>query len=234
MAKALDRYRPPAYDDFDAGVWEQIVEHFSTRLQTHRTLVRLLKAGDEDEYVQLALGLSDPSGNYSASEHPTHLGYRVLERTSSREIANFARRELMTRSARELPSLVAAADMPYLKTSIGSEMMCLLRPDSCWVTNRRTVYVYFLHQNGDDWERASEAIEVIAPSGDIGDTYDAWAAIHPEIVHPLLGLSESGRVEGSKQLRNAGLTREVASAPFLWADAIASWIYDWREWEEAE
>lgn len=234
MAKTLERYRPPAYDDFDEEVWEQIVAHFSIRLQTHRALVRLLEEGKDDEYVHLALGLSDPSGNYSASEHPDHLGYRVLDRTSSKIIADFARKELMSRPAMELPSLVATADIPFLKTSLGSEMMCLLRPKSCWVTNRRTVYVYFLNRNGDDWERASEAIEAIAPSGDIGDTYDAWAAIHPEIVHPLLGLSESGRIEGSKQLRIAGLTGGIASAPFLWADAIASWIYAWREWEEAE
>ena len=231
MSQGLTRYRPPAFDDFDTEVWTDIVEHFRQRYSTHRKLRRLLKDGMDADYVQLALGLSDQVGNYSASEHAVHLGHKILERTGATCIAMFARNFLLRGSCRELPDAVQREDIPYLKTSIGSEMMCLLRPESCWVTNKRTVYVYFLYRNDDDWEKAADAIEAITSSGDIGDTYDAWSSIHPEIVHPLLALAEAGTTECRNVLQRAGLTRHTAEARFLWADAISSMVYDWRTWE---
>ena len=226
------RVKLQAFNDFDAETRVNIVRHFQSRYATHTQLLYLLDAGMDEEYVDLALGITDGVGNYSASDHKVHLGHKILSRTGWPEVAAFARESLMSRPCRELPRLVLTQDMPWLKTSVGSEMMCLLRPDSCWVTNKRTVYTYFLHQNNDDWEKAIEAVqEMTRGSEDVSDTYDAWSEIHPEIVYALLELAEAGRHEFASELRAAGASSIAGSSKFLWADAVASQVYDWSEWE---
>lgn len=53
-------------DDLD---WQEIKRHYEKRIIVSRKLITLANASDEDKFFELAVGISDPFGNFSADEH---------------------------------------------------------------------------------------------------------------------------------------------------------------------
>ncbi len=49
--------------------YNDVLSHYDARVEISETLQDLLKNGDKNKYSMLALGVSDPYGNYSASQH---------------------------------------------------------------------------------------------------------------------------------------------------------------------
>jgi hypothetical protein len=47
----------------------EVRDHYLLRERTHQRLRQLYECGDVPEFVRLALGMTDPAGNYSAAEH---------------------------------------------------------------------------------------------------------------------------------------------------------------------
>ena len=64
--------------------YNDIYSHYNARVVISSTLQDLLRSGDKAKYSELALGISDPYGNYSASQHG--LGEKILSVTSENKI----------------------------------------------------------------------------------------------------------------------------------------------------
>jgi hypothetical protein len=59
--------------------WITVREQYDVRLQIHQRIGRLFEAAEPSAFFELAMGISDAAGNYSASEHG--LGPRYEMRT---------------------------------------------------------------------------------------------------------------------------------------------------------
>lgn len=49
--------------------WNLVQQHYLERETVHRRLLMLHQGKLVDSFVDLAIGISDPNGNYSAAEH---------------------------------------------------------------------------------------------------------------------------------------------------------------------
>src|SRR5438132_675618 len=114
----------------------EVREHYMVRERTHAQVRRLFDAGAVHDFVQLALGISDPAGNYSAAEH--RLGPRILSESNEADVFTLATEIEACPITHHLPDLIYRHSLPYLKISVGSEIAMILKPNVHWVGNVRT------------------------------------------------------------------------------------------------
>jgi hypothetical protein len=95
--------------------WPQIKSHYDQRSKESKNLRNLFEAKNVSEFVLLALGMTSPTGNYSAAEHG--LGPKVLESNPSpqRPIFNLAGRFVRLKDASAVPELIRKANLQYLR-----------------------------------------------------------------------------------------------------------------------
>lgn len=203
--------------------WTRVRSHYDDRVATHKKLQRLYQRGQLVDFVDLILGISDPTGNYSANDH--HLGPKILtNRNADNQIWQLAT-EFMTATGFEVPELVKLANINNLAISVGSEASCMLSPEECWVTNTRTVYTHLVFHHGGNTRAISMANEALTlfrqHDRDSEMDYGRWMApFHLEI----LQTSDQILSEGDACAEAAGVT--PGTVRYLWLDAIASAFYD--------
>jgi hypothetical protein len=122
-----------------------VKNHYDERFRCHQKLVSLFLNHNTEEYLNLALGISDPCGNYSASEH--HLGEPILANNSHNSIINLARSFFDENNTRLMLESIYRANLSHLKISVGSEMAMMLKPDVFWVANVRTIWTHLLYKH---------------------------------------------------------------------------------------
>lgn len=200
--------------------WRGVRSHYDQRVKESKNLQDLFKMGKVKQFAELALGIEVPAGNYSAAEH--HLGPRILENNvnANQRVFDLAEKFVPLKVADAVPELVRSAQLSYLQIGVGSEISCMNNPAVCWVCNTRTIWTYLA------WEgtpaRAEEALQLYRT----GDTdsemaYMNWADVyHPLLKEPLRQIAD----EGGTISKKAGVTAGELS--YLWADAIASEVYD--------
>src|SRR5688572_18969976 len=105
-------------------------DHYLSRESAHTTLRQLFEAGCVEEYVNLALGITSPAGNYSAAEHG--LGPRILDENTHKDVFDLATEIETCPNTHHLPDLIYRHKLPYLKISVGSEIAMMLKPDVHW------------------------------------------------------------------------------------------------------
>lgn len=197
-------------------------QHYLNRRSTHRLLLKHLKDGDKNAYVMLALGITDPSGNYSAAERG--LGYLILKpRGGEDRVFDLAQKIMACPGPRQLPPLIQRADIPYLKISVGSEMAAMLRPNEFWVGNVRTIWCHLLVKHNEDYDKANEELELYR-EGDWGSemAYPIWADIYVKMDKNLRVIEKDGNAEAKSQKVKIGKLR------YLWIDAICNAMYDFE------
>ena len=127
---------------------QEVREHYLERERTHTTLRQLFAAGAVHDFVQLALGIANPAGNYSAAEH--RLGPKILSESSETDVFDLAAAIDACPNTNHLPDLIYRHSLAYLKISIGSEIAMMLKPNSHWVGNVRTIWSsLFLRHKGN-------------------------------------------------------------------------------------
>jgi len=139
----------------------RVREHYDRRFECHQRLSALLKKGKPIDYLDLALGISEPHGNYSASEHglgPQILGTKRPERIAS--IMALAQSLVAETDPRKMITTIYQAGIKYLKVSVGSEMAMMLKPDVFWVANVRTVWTHLLLKHHFDLNHANEELKL--------------------------------------------------------------------------
>jgi hypothetical protein len=201
--------------------WSSVSEQYEIRLTAQRTLEALFLSQDERAFFDLAVGISDPAANYSASEHRLGPKIRSENLDAEAEVYRLASRFRQIRSAREVPETIRRARIKYLSIGVGSELSCLMNPEICWIANTRTIWTHLVVKHADNFGRANEELALYR-TADVSSemAYAAWSAIHAELDVALTRLSE----DGSSRARRAGV--EPGSIKYLWADAIANAVYE--------
>lgn len=212
---AIDRL----LSELDFGVVHQ---EYDERTRVHRRLRRLLAALEVDAFVQLALGIEDPYGNFSARDHG--LGPRILAETPARRVFDLAGELLRLVRCEDVLDLVRRADIPYLKIGVGTELGSLLRPAEFWITNVRTLWAHLVMKHGGSVNRANDELALYRDSErDSEMEYAVWGDLHRNLEPAMRSLGAAGAAEASAQ----GL--EAPPFDFLWADAVANALYELRE-----
>jgi hypothetical protein len=196
-------------------------EHYLLRERTHRRVRQLYDAGNVADYVRLALGITDPAGNYSAAEHV--IGPKILAGS------NFAERDVFALAGaiedcpntNRLPTVIYEQAIDNLKISVGSEIAMMLKPDCHWVGNKRTIWSHLLVTHRMNQRRANEALRLYYARDDDSEMdYVVWRDLYLRIGPDLLTLGQMATQVAEDQGVEPGALR------YLWPDAVATFLFD--------
>jgi hypothetical protein len=205
--------------EFDIDL-HSVNEHYMQRKAISKQLGRLLADCDDDKYVELAVGVSDPLANYSAHEH--QLGPQILANNPNSAVFALAQRLANPKlKVTHVPKSIYDANLAYLKISVGSEIACLLQPNRFWVGNVRTIWSHLVIKHKGDWERANEELELYR-FGDVSSemNYQIWRDIYLSME---ASLDVIGRIaEGWAQKQNI----KPGKLKYIWIDALCSALYE--------
>jgi hypothetical protein len=174
------------------------------------------------QFANLALGISDADGNYSAAEH--HLGPKILyppyNLNAEQRVFELAGKFSTLKDARTVPDLIEQAQLSYLKIGVGSEISCMVNPQVCWVANTRTIWTHLVIKHNDNIQTADEHLQLYREADITSEMdYQMWSAIHAELRVALTRIAEDGQAKAQKKNVIPG------SITYIWADAIASAFY---------
>ncbi|MFQ5754334.1 MAG: hypothetical protein ACE5HI_20315 [bacterium] len=168
-----------ALDSLD---WSAVRQQYDVRDHTHRQLMAYHKKRSVKAFVELLLGISDPSGNYNAAEHG--IGPRVLAENINAESRVFELAEKFTavKTAHEVPSIIRGAGLRYLQIGVGSEASCMINPQICWIANSRTIWTHLVIKHADDFGKADEELQLYREADVTSEmAYLMWKVIHSEL-----------------------------------------------------
>lgn len=201
--------------------WPSVRRHYDTRARVSDYLKALQQDNSTIKFADLALGISNPDANYSAAEH--WLGPKILENNinAEKQVFDLAYKFAKLENARQVPELIKKAQIKYLQIGVGSEISCLINPEVCWVANKRTIWTHLIIKHADNVAKADEELKLYNEADATSEmAYRMWAAIHAELDVALTRIAEQGSV-----LAKAAKI-EPGNIVYLWADAIASHLYD--------
>jgi hypothetical protein len=157
----------------------EVREHYNARFDCHKRLSTLLKTGKTTDFLDLALGISDPIGNFSAREHG--LGPQVLSANRPETIIKLAESFLSETDPNEMVRSIYEASIKYLKVSVGSEMAMMLKPSNFWVANVRTVWTHLLLKHDYDLDKANEELKLYRSQEMTSEMeYKIWNIVDPK------------------------------------------------------
>lgn len=199
---------------------KDIRDHYLQRKTVSKQLRELLAAGEVEKYVELAVGVSDARGNYSAHEH--QLGPKILSSNSLLSVYRLAR-QLAEKDINviDVPRIIYQANLPYLKISIGSEMAALLQPKRIWVGNVRTIWSHLVIKHKGDRERANEELELYKVNDASSEMYyKIWRSIYLSLQQSLDVIHKISSSWAQEQGVSPGKIK------YLWIDAVCSALFD--------
>ncbi len=197
----------------------EVREHYDERYNCHQRLSKLLKNGKTTDFLDLALGISDPIGNFSAREHG--LGPQILSVNRSTSIIELAKSFLSETDPNKMVDLIYKEKIKFLKISVGSEMAMMLKPSNFWVANVRTVWTHLLLKHSYDLGKANEELKLYRSQEMNSEMeYKIWKEIYRLMKPSILKVCEKGNAVAVKQRAESG------SLPYMWFDAIANALYE--------
>lgn len=202
--------------------WRVVRDHYDARVKVHQRLLRLHSARNVLAFAELALGISDPVGNYSAEEH--NLGPKIVYENSRahQRVFDIATDFMALTNGRQVPPLIRTLALSHLKIGVGSEISCMVHPEVCWVANTRTIWTHLVFKH-DDIALANEELRLYRDN-DITSAmaYAKWRALHHDVVTSMRQIATDGfTLATAKRVKPGSIT-------FLWADAIASALYGYH------
>jgi hypothetical protein len=202
-----------------------VLAHYTRRHALGRTLTGFLNNSDSKKFAELALGISDSEGNYSAAEHG--LGPQILAMTKASMILDLGKRLANCADPKRVVDEIYSARIPNLKISVGSEIAMMLCPDRFWVANTRSIWAHLLVKHDFDYAKANEELRLYRdPERTSEMDYRLWKAIYLVMQPNLLALGRMGDDEASAQGVRSGKEKN------LWYDAIANAIYQKRSYQK--
>jgi hypothetical protein len=197
-------------------------DHYKHRAGISQMLRNLYENGNELQFCKLGLGISDPLGNYSASDHLAPFGPQILAASENsnaiKRVCRLAGDFMLVTSGHDVRKLIRNANLKYLKIAIGSELSCMVNPRVCWVCNTRTIWTDIASRSGI--KEANEQL-LLYRQADVNSrmAYDQWAALHENLPESLLEIA----ARGDSLAKGVGVTPDPIK--YIWADCIASALY---------
>src|SRR2546427_771476 len=104
--------------------WQAVRGQYERRIMVSKRLRALHEQGKIKDFGQMAVGLTDPDANYSASEGHRPLGPDILNSNmnAERQIFALAGKFISLAGARQVPELIKTAQIKYLFVGVGSEI----------------------------------------------------------------------------------------------------------------
>jgi hypothetical protein len=200
--------------------WREVRRHYDDREDIHRQLLKLHARDRQKEFVDLALGISDKAGNYSASDHTLGPQIRRDNRDADQRVFELAGLLMHLPDGIGAPILIDQAGLKRLKIGVGSEMSCMVNPKVCWVANTRTIWTHLVFKHHGNIRKANEELALYRDENESSEmAYRRWTALHGAVVATLKIVAIDGAQKAEEQkIRPGGI-------PFLWADAICSSLY---------
>ena len=199
---------------------EQVKEHYDRRCRVANDIKELIDHNLVPGFVELALGISNPLGNYSAHEH--QLGPQILNNHSLESVFRLASQlNSPDLNVNHLPRTIYNANISYLKIGVGSEIACLLQPEKFWVCNVRTLWSHLVIKHKGDWEKANEELELYR-IGDVSSEmhYQVWRDIYLSMSETLLEINKISLIWSQEQQVQSG------NLLYLWIDAVCNALYE--------
>ncbi|MCX7099728.1 MAG: hypothetical protein NTV43_17690 [Methylococcales bacterium] len=197
----------------------EVRNHYLARHKVSKKIRVLVESKRVDAFVQLALGISDVQGNYSASDHA--LGPRILSSSSAQSVFSLSARIAECADSRTMLNEVYSANIPYLKVSVGSEIAMLLNPSLFWVANTRTVWAHLLIKHGFNYDIANEELSLYRDQDSSSEMeYKKWREIYTLMKPNLIKLGELGDEEAKRNDVEPGKIRSI------WFDALSNALYE--------
>jgi len=204
----------------DSINWADVRRDYDVRVHVHTDLQRFRQQNAIDKFTDLALGINDSDGNYSAAEHG--LGPKVLafNANASQRVFDLAGQFVSLTDALPVPDLIRRAQLKYLQIGVGSEISCMVNPEVCWVANTRTIWTHLVIKHGYDVAKADEELKLYREADVASEmAYEAWAEIHAKLDVALTHVAKLGR----ERAKSANVA--PGNIIYIWADAIASHLY---------
>ena len=200
--------------------WTAVRDQYDIRAQTHVELLDLFRTHRNAEFIELLLGISDPSGNYSASEHG--IGPKIIAENTRIEqrLCSVVEEFLNVTNAHDVPPIIRGARLRYFQIGVGSEASCMVNPQYCWVANVRTIWTHLVYKHDDNFSKADQELELYREADVASEmAYQMWQALHADLAGTITRISE----QGARLAKVAG----IVPGPFryIWADAIAGQLY---------
>ena len=192
-------------------------ELYDSRYGIHRRLLKAFQENAIHDYVDLALGIDEAGGNYSAAEHG--LGPIILQQSSPERVFQLAKKLYACQVPAQITDIIYTENIPFLKISVGSEMAALLKPELFWVASARTIWAHLVmkHKNV---QRANSELRAYHEEMPSEMAYHLWKQIYPLVGSSMTTLASLGtKIAQEKEI-------EPGAVRFLWADAIADTFYN--------
>ena len=204
----------------DAVDWAVVRKNYNNRIRVHKELVRLHKERSFTAFADVALGITDNDGNYSAAEHGLGPKILALNLNAAQHVFDLASTFIPLADARDVPALIWRAGLKYLQIGVGSEISCMVNPQVCWVANTRTIWTHLVIKHGYDVAKADTELALYRDADVTSEmAYKAWADIHTKLDVALTHVAKLGQTSARKASVKPG------DILYLWADAIASHLY---------
>jgi hypothetical protein len=206
----------------DSLVWNSIDYSvakalYESRYKIYQTLLKAFQGNDTHGYVELALGIKNRGGNYSAAEYG--LGPKILNQSSPQRVFQMAEKLYACNDPKQILDIIYKESIPNLKVSVGSEMAALLKPDLFWVVNARTIWAHFVIEK-KKVESANLILSAYHEDMPSDMEYNKWKQIYPFVGPSMTTLASIG----ADIAKLNGITPGIIK--FLWADAIADTAYN--------
>jgi hypothetical protein len=208
--------------DLDHLDMEKIRGHYESRLEISERLKQFHNQQEFKSFAELTLGItSDGQGNYSARDHA--LGPQILSNTSPKDIYILASDLIDLDDPREMLRTIYDRNIPYLKVSVGSEIAMMMKPQTFWVANTRSVWAHLLVKHNFNYRIANEELSLYRDDEEESEMhYRKWREICLVMKQTLVELGKRGDKQASKQRMQVGKIRNI------WHDAIANALYEER------
>ena len=203
---------------------ETLKEHFEIRVQLHKDLQNMLEPKnvkqDYTDFLNLALGISDRYGNFSANEHG--LGELILAHNTNESIIKLVGKLRLAEDPKQIPDFIYDANLPYLKISVGSEIALMLQPNLFWVANIRTLWTDFLVSQNYNLKNTNEQLKLYrqATREDSALEYKYWRSEYTKMTNKIGALvDEAYPISHSLQI-------DTNKYKYIWFDCLANAMYE--------
>lgn len=200
--------------------WNLVRQHYDERELVHRRMRKLHGGGLIKQFFDLAVGISDPNGNYSAAEHSIGPKVAMYNPNAPKRVFDLASNFLTVEQGLDVPPLIRAAAISYLQIGVGSELSCMMNPTICWVANSRTIWAHLLIKHNDNYSKADEELALYRDNDTSSEmAYKIWVGIHRTLDTAMTRLAAMG----TQQAKVNGVS--PGALKYLWADAVANALY---------
>ena len=190
---------------------------YDERVAINQQLLGYLRSGMAEEYAELAVGFSSPSGNRLATNYG--LAKEILEANQSEALLKLGQ-ALFGCAPADIYGVITSSPLPALDADIAIEMAMMLRPQEIWPISAEIEWACALVESALDESVANQKLtDFMKGAADAGVGSEFLFNQHRDLQAAMNALAKKGKEEAVRQEVRPGLIT------YLWADSFARELY---------